>query len=195
MRFKSDIPRSLFSTRSCFNGEALRRGMKLIILGGVLAFVCAQNAGSQATSEPTTSAKLTCSRPGQVWWNELLAADTEKLAVFYADVVGWTIKSVDTENTKLPAQTFEDRYILFMNGFQEMGGLMKSSHRDAAHSGAGWFMYIHVSDVDAAVTKVEEKGGKVLRAVVTTGEGDRIAVVSDPLGNVFGLVTPAKTGC
>lgn len=182
MRSKSDARHSLL-------------GMKLMILASVLAFVSVQNAGSQETTEPATPAKLACSRPGQVWWNELLATDTDKLAAFYSDVIGWTTKAVDPENTKLAARAIEDRYILFGDGLQEAAGLIKSSHRDAVHSGSGWFMYIHVSDVDAALAKVEEKGGKVLRAAITTGEGDRIAVVSDPLGNAFGLVTPAKTGC
>ena len=145
--------------------------------------------------ELTSPATLTCSRPGHVWWNELLATDTDMLAAFYADVIGWTIRVVDPENTKLPPRTLEDRYILFMDGSQEATGLIKSDHRDAAHPGAGWFMYIHVLDVDAAVTKVQKKGGKVLRPATTTAEGDRIAVVSDPLGNLFGLVTPAKSGC
>ena len=182
MRSKPVAPRSL-------------AGMKFMILLSVLAFVPVQNAGSQETPETATPARLACSRPGQVWWNELLTSDTDKLAAFYADVIGWTTKVVDPENTKLPARTVEDRYVLFGDGSQEAAGLIKSGHRAAAHSGAGWFMYIQVSDVDAALTKVEEKGGKVLRSPITTGEGDRIAVVSDPLGNAFGLVTPSKTGC
>jgi predicted enzyme related to lactoylglutathione lyase len=169
--------------------------MNSIILAGALAFVLVHNAASQQAPEPAAPAKLACSRPGQVWWNELLTADTDKLAAFYADVVGWTTKVVDPENTKLPARTLEDRYVLFGDGWQEAAGLIKSGHRAAAHSGAGWFMYIHVTDVDAALTRVEENGGKVLRSVITTGEGDRIAVVSDPFGNAFGLVTPSKTGC
>jgi predicted enzyme related to lactoylglutathione lyase len=169
--------------------------MKLLSLASLLAFVPVQNAGSQETAGPATLAKLACSRPGQIWWNELLATDTDKLAGFYSDVIGWTNKAVDPENTKLAARTVEDRYILFGDGLQDAAGLIKLGHRDAAHSGSGWFMYIHVADIDAALTKVEEKGGKVLRAAFTTGEGDRIAVVSDPLGNAFGLVTPAKTGC
>jgi uncharacterized protein len=145
--------------------------------------------------DSATPAAPPCSRPGYVWWNELLATDTDKLVGFYADVIGWTTRAVDPENTGLPPRTLEDRYILFMDGSQEAAGLINSGHRDAAHPGAGWFMYIHVLDVDSAVTKVEEKGGKVIRPVATTAEGDRIVIVSDPLGNLFGLVTPAKTGC
>jgi len=195
MRSKPDNLRSSLGTRCGLKGKALSREMKSLVLASVFAFVCAEHVGSKAMLESTTPATPPCSRPGYVWWNELLATDTDKLAAFYADVIGWTIRAVDPENTRLPPRTLEDRYILFMDGSQEAAGLIKSGHRDAAHPGAGWFMYIHVLDVDAAVTKVQEKGGKVLRSVATTAEGDRIVIVSDPLGNLFGLVTPAKPGC
>jgi|KBSSwiStaDraftv2_1062776.scaffolds.fasta_scaffold10721_7 uncharacterized protein len=171
------------------------RHIQSAILACTLIFACAAPSVDEAASETPTPKSLTCSRPGQVWWNELLAGDAGILTAFYTEVIGWTTKAVNPQNTAVAAESAEDRYIIFMEGSQEAAGLINADHKDAVYSGKGWFTYIHVRDVDAAVAKVQEKGGTVVRLATTTAEGDRIAVVSDPLGNVFGLVTPANTGC
>jgi predicted enzyme related to lactoylglutathione lyase len=112
-------------------------------------------------------------------------------------VIGWKTKVVDAENPTLPARTPNDRYTVFMDGDQEIAGLMRANHPEAIHAGLGWFTYIQVENVDAAVVTAQSNGGTVLRPVMETDDGNRIAVVSDPMGNVFGLVTPAasKGGC
>lgn len=172
-----------------------RRHIQSATVVCTLIFACSLPAVDKAASETSTPKALTCSRPGQVWWNELLAGDAGKLTAFYTEVIGWTTKAVNPQNTGVAAESAEDRYVMFMEGSEEAAGLIKADHKDAVYSGKGWFTYIHVVDVDAAVVKVQEKGGAVIRLATTTAEGDRIAVVSDPLGNVFGLVTPANTGC
>ena len=136
-----------------------------------------------------------CTRPGSIWWNELLAPETDKLTDFYAKVIGWKTKVVDAENQSLPARTPNDRYTVFMDGDQEIAGLMRANHPEAIHSGLGWFTYIQVENVDAAVAMAQASGGAVLRPVMETDDSNRIAVVSDPMGNVVGLVTPANKGC
>lgn len=133
-----------------------------------------------------------CTRAGAIWWNELLAPETERLTEFYSKVVGWSSKVVDAEDQTQPARSPADRYTLFMDGDQEVAGLMRANHPEAIHSGVGWFIYIQVTDVDVSVANAKTAGGTVLRPPMETPEGHRIAVVSDPMGIVFGLVTPAK---
>jgi hypothetical protein len=41
------------------------------------------------------------------------------------------------------------------------------------------------------VAKVKLNGGTILRHPIETADGNRIALVSDPAGTIFGLVTPA----
>jgi len=132
-----------------------------------------------------------CSGGGYIWWSELLAPETEKLTDFYSKVIGWNIKVVDADDSARAPVTPDDRYTTFMNGDQAIAGLMKANHPVAVHSGLGWFTYIEVADVDEAIEKVEANGGSVLRPPAENENGDRIAVVNDPMGNVFGLVTPA----
>jgi hypothetical protein len=68
---------------------------------------------------------------------------------------------------------------------------MQANHPAAIHSGVGWFTYFQVADVDTAVAKVKLNGGTILRHPIETADGNRIALVSDPAGTIFGLVTPA----
>lgn len=146
-------------------------------------------AVTQAAPEPAV-----CSGAGFVWWNELLAPETEKLTDFYAKVIGWSAKIVDAEDQSRPPATPNDQYTIFMMGDQEVAGLMKANHPVAIHSSVGWFTYIQVADVELAVTAAQTNGGTILRHPIENPDGSRFAVVSDPMGNVFGLVTPKKKG-
>ncbi|MBX9589011.1 MAG: VOC family protein [Hyphomonadaceae bacterium] len=161
------------------------------VAGVALAATLARANDVAATPSTSTS---TCARGGVIWWNELLAPETEKLTEFYAKVVGWKTKVVDAEDQTQPPRTPNDRYTIFMDGDQEVAGLMRANHPEAVHSGLGWFTYIQVADVEAAAATAEASGGTVLRPPAATADGARIAVISDPMGNVFGLVAPAKRG-
>jgi predicted enzyme related to lactoylglutathione lyase len=54
-----------------------------------------------------------------------------------------------------------------------------------------WLVYVEVADTDAAVAKVSQLGGAVMVAG-TDYPGGRFAVVGDPQGAAFGLMTPAS---
>ncbi len=147
-------------------------------------------AAAAAAAAPQSS--TTCSRTATVWWSELLAPETERLTDFYAKVMGWNTKIVDAEDQSEPARTPDDRYTIFSDGQREIAGLMKANHPEAVHTTVGWFTYMQVPDVEAAVAKAVQAGGKVLREPTESSEGHIIAVISDPMGNAFGLVTPAN---
>lgn len=133
---------------------------------------------------------------GQVWWNELLSPETQKLAEFYSKVVGWKLKTVDAEDQSSPPSSPSNQYTMFLAGNQEAAGMMKADHPSAIHSGVGWFTYIQVPDVQAGVNAAQASGGSVVREPFDNADGSRMAVVRDPVGNVFGLVTPGKgDGC
>lgn len=184
-----------------FHTLSLRRHASmfaLLAISGAM-LVCAPVGANEIaanrtpSSPPAAAAAKTCS--GAIWWSELLAADTEKLTDFYSKVIGWNVKIVDAEDQSQPPSSPDNRYTIFSSGDDQVAGLMKANHPVAAHPGLGWFTYIQVADVDATAEKVEASGGSVLRHPVDTETGDRIAVVSDPMGNVFGIVTPAEKDC
>lgn len=163
----------------------------------VAAVACVMFSGSpvqaaEPVSDSAPAKKQTCSNAGTIWWSELLAPETEKLTDFYAKVIGWNVKVVDADDQTRPATAPDDRYTIFLGGDEEVAGLMKANHPVAAHSGLGWLTYIEVDDVDETIEKVIASGGTVLREAWETENGDEIAVINDPMGNVFGIVTPAE---
>jgi uncharacterized protein len=179
-----------------FQNGTKRKNKMTVALGAVagVGLACALAQAMNAAPARAAPEASTCARGGFVWWNELLAPETEKLTDFYAKVIGWKTKIVDAEDQSQPARTAADQYTIFLDGDQEVAGLMRANHPEAIHSGVGWFTYIQVADVEAAAARAQATGGTVLRPAAETADGSRIAVISDPMGNVFGLVTPAKKG-
>jgi uncharacterized protein len=170
-----------------------RTSVALVTLTG-MALGYALAHASHVTPARAAPESSTCSRSGAIWWNELLAPETEKLTAFYAKVIGWKTKSVDAEDQSRPPRSPQDQYTIFMDGDQEVAGLMRANHPESVHSGNGWFTYIQVADVDVAAEAAKAAGGTILREPTETGDGTQVAVVSDPMGNVFGLVTPGRKG-
>jgi len=141
---------------------------------------------------PATPQTNPCNGVGHVWWNELLAPETDQLSGFYEKVFGWSKSIVDVELQRPPATSPEDKYVLFKNGNRETAGLMKYRHPDAPSTSEGWFVYIQVANVQDSVTTVQSNGGSVVYKPVEMPDGNMIAIVRDPAGNIFGLVTPAN---
>jgi predicted enzyme related to lactoylglutathione lyase len=54
-----------------------------------------------------------------------------------------------------------------------------------------WMVYLAVDDVDAAVARVQELGGKAHHGPFDTPYG-RMAVVADPQGAVFSVMQPSQ---
>jgi predicted enzyme related to lactoylglutathione lyase len=172
-------------------GTLAARCVAAASIGLALACLPAQ-AGEATKTNRTTSTNAPCSGIGFVWWNELISEDTDRLGSFYAKVVGWKTKIIDVEEQRAPASKPENRYTVFVKGLRESTGLMDIEHPNAASTKPGWFVYIQVADTDAAARAATSNGGAVLYQPKTQPDGNRIAVIKDPKGNVFGLVTPKQ---
>jgi predicted enzyme related to lactoylglutathione lyase len=57
-----------------------------------------------------------------------------------------------------------------------------------------WLYYIMVPDVDAALARVTELGGQILRGPMEVPGGDMIAQCMDPQGGAFALHALKATG-
>ena len=121
---------------------------------------------------------------GAFVWYELMTPDPAGAQVFYREVVGWEI---DAAGESLP-NGGEYRMIRRSDG-KEQGGLFTLSGEMTANP-PGWLGYIHVPDVDAAVARIVEAGGELhMPAFDMPGVG-RMAMVGDPQGALFYLMTP-----
>ena len=120
-------------------------------------------------------------------WYELITSDAAAATAFYEAVVEWKI-------TPGTAETNGYGFLGRADGSMT-GGLMQITDEMAAHGARpAWLGYIAVDDVDAMVTAIQAKGGKLLMPPADIPMAGRIALVTDCCGAPFYVMTPNGTG-
>lgn len=121
-------------------------------------------------------------KPGDFIWYELLTSDAEAAQNFYAKVLGW--KFADSGQTAVD-------YRIINAGEHSVGGLLSITEDMAKHGARPtWLGYIAVENVDATVADIQKRDGReLMKAMDIPGVG-RIAMVSDPQGVPFYVMTP-----
>lgn len=122
---------------------------------------------------------------GDFIWYELITRDPAAAERFYGEVVGWTFSGFDSA----------PGYRIVQADGAGVGGILPMP-AEAAAGGmrAGWFGYVQVPDVDAAAEATLAAGGKVhMPATDLPGVG-RIAMLADPHGAAYYVMTPARDG-
>jgi len=112
---------------------------------------------------------------GVVVWNELLAADDDAAAAFYAALAGLEVDEIPREG---------GIYRVLRSQGLERAGVMP---RPAEELQPLWLTHFGVRDVFAATRKAEESGARVLLAPDPQLRDGRFAVVVDPGGAVLAL--------
>jgi predicted enzyme related to lactoylglutathione lyase len=121
------------------------------------------------------------SKPRFIWY-ELMTSDQDAAETFYRAVVGWNMADAGQPGM---------RYTILSAGDRGMGGLT-ALPREACEAGArpGWLGYVGVPDADGAAKRIVEAGGAIHRGPEDIPNVGRFAVVADPGGAVFQLLTP-----
>lgn len=122
---------------------------------------------------------------GAFIWYELMTPDAVGAKAFYDAVVGWDIDSASA----VPGD-IDYRMIKRSDGGNAGGLLVLSPDMVAGGGRAGWYGYIHVPDVDAAAATLTESGGSVHMGPNDMPGVGRMAMVADPWGAAFYLMTP-----
>ena len=119
-------------------------------------------------------------------WYELMTPDPDSVRDFYRAVVGWEIGAAG-----MTAGAGDNDYRTIQRGDGAMaGGVLRLSEVMLAGGAKPcWLPYFDVADVDAAVAKVQELGGKVWMPARTIEVG-RMAMVADPQGAPFYVMDP-----
>jgi predicted enzyme related to lactoylglutathione lyase len=116
---------------------------------------------------------------GAFSWNELTTTDPTAAASFYAGLFGWTVKDANMGGGS---------YLLGSLGETAVAGIM-APPPGAPPRPPAWGAYVTVDDVDATIARCIELGGQVLMpGMDVTGVG-RMAVLQDPQGAVFNVMT------
>ena len=136
-----------------------------------------------ATGATATGAMGTTDR-GRFSWVELLTTDPAAAQAFYQKVVGWGA-------TKMAGGSTD--YTPFTSGEVPVAGLMALPPTAAAQGAPpSWLAYIEVPDVSATVEQAARLGAKVVAPAMDIAEAGRFAVLQDPQGAVFGVLTSAN---
>ncbi|MCB2055377.1 MAG: VOC family protein [Geminicoccaceae bacterium] len=116
-------------------------------------------------------------RPGHAVWNELSSPDPEASIAFYAERFGWR------QEGAMPMGDLGD-YRFIHSGTMRLGAVMGRvpDQRD------GWSFYFMVEDIDAAIRRSDEAGGRVVKGPDEIPGGGFSLIALDPQGGQFGLV-------
>jgi predicted enzyme related to lactoylglutathione lyase len=120
---------------------------------------------------------------GMPIWYELATTDAAAASRFYGDIVGWTSHDFGVG---------ADYALWTAADGTAVAGLLALPDRNVG-AGPGWYAYFHVADVDTAVTQIEQAGGTVRSAPRDVPGAGRMAMVADPQGVVFYVITPPST--
>lgn len=118
---------------------------------------------------------------GTVVWNEFESRDPSKAVDYFQQLFGWTIRSTPGES---PYWTIE------VNGGMQ-GGIMNMPSPVPDSVPSFWFVYFGVADVPASVERARGLGASIAAGPMDMG-GMSFAVIDDPAGAMFGIMTPMK---
>jgi predicted enzyme related to lactoylglutathione lyase len=123
--------------------------------------------------------------PGTLCWTELHTTDPTAARSFYQAVSGWATQDV-------PMGDFSYTVISPAGGGDDssQGGIVPLSPDMAAAGGRSrWLPYFEVADCDAVAAKAAEQGGSVTSPAQDIPGVGRFAVLADPSGAAFAVIT------
>lgn len=115
---------------------------------------------------------------GSFIWYELITPDTGAAESFYSGLLGWTFGGES-----------DYRHIVASEGM--VGGLLTlTPEMSSGGAHPAWLTYVAVDDVDRAVAKVVDQGGRVLMPARDMEDVGQFALVADPQGAAFYVMRP-----
>jgi predicted enzyme related to lactoylglutathione lyase len=118
--------------------------------------------------------------PNSFSWGELATNDVAAAKTFYTAVFSWKHDTYGDENA--------GGYTESKLGDRSVAGIMARPPGMPAGAPNSWAVYFSVEDTDKAVARVSELGGSTLAPPMDIEPG-RFAVVSDPTGAIFDVMT------
>lgn len=124
-------------------------------------------------------------KPGTIGWFDLTVPDATAIRDFYAAVVGWDAMPISMGDY--------DDYAMAPAGSEDATCGICHARGENATQPAGWMAYVMVTDLDASLREVAERGGERVGEIREAG-GARFAVIRDPAGSTLALmeIAPAS---
>ena len=157
-------------------GQAIVEPMQ-VMDAGRMAFVMHPAGGAVGVWEPARhrGAELV-NEPGALTWNQLHTSDQDGAATFYNAVFGWTRADFGGMS-------------VFNLGEAGIGGLAPLPQAVPPGMPPFWMTVFGNEDTDATAAKAAELGGQVLSPPSDIPDVGRFAVLADPQGVTFGVIT------
>ncbi len=121
--------------------------------------------------------------PGVPCWVDTWQPDADEAVSFYTALFGW-----DAEDT-MPPGVSGKHYMCRLRG-RDVAAI--ASRPEGAPPMTAWTTYIWSEDLDAAIARVTDAGGTVLKEPFDSLDGGRIAIAADPAGAAFGIWQPGS---
>ena len=135
-----------------------------------------------ATAEAGTAEAKAQAHSRKFIWYELMTTDREAAEAFYADIVGWRIT-----DSGQPGM----RYDILNVGDRGVGGVLElTAEMKAGGARPGWVGSIQTPDTDQTAKDITAAGGSVHKQPDDIPTVGRFAMVADPGGAPFYLLTP-----
>jgi len=131
----------------------------------------------EASAEHSSNADV---GEGGIHWTELHSTDVAADLKCLSAALG-----VDNDTFPMP----DGDYFILKGENGPLGGAMTQR---APKAPAFWISWVEVADVDATLERVARYGGKVLMPTMNVDDVGRMALVADPTGGAFGVITPSK---
>lgn len=123
---------------------------------------------------------------GDFIWYELMTSDGKAAKSFYDEVIGWNIQGHGS-----PTPTGATYHMIGRSDGKFAGGMLELTEEMQQQGiSPGWFGYIHVPDVDETLDRLTAAGASVVMPASQIPDVGRIALVADPWGATFYVMTP-----
>jgi predicted enzyme related to lactoylglutathione lyase len=120
---------------------------------------------------------------GRISWLDLTVSNASATSDFYRQVVGWSVQNVEIEDG---GEHYADYNMLGDDGSPAAG----VCHARGVNVGlpAAWMIYLPVGDLAESLRRVQEEGGKVIKAMQGQDGAYVYAAVQDPVGAYIALM-------
>ena len=123
--------------------------------------------------------------PGEWIWSSLLTRDADTDAAFYQSVFGYDVFDANNDDGN-DDDVHVDHVVLSSDNYARASINTFSDAHGNRHP--HWLNFVRVTNTDEACTRAAELGGRVLVEPHIDRRGERIAIIADPAGAVFGLM-------
>jgi uncharacterized protein len=113
--------------------------------------------------------------PGALAWADTATTDPDASQAFYSSLLGWRFEQMSEEPP----------YWVIFNGERSNGGITAPPPGVPSN----WFPYFAVDDVDAAIETAQAAGGNPFVGPVDVPNGGRFALIQDPQGAAFAVLS------